>query len=52
MAKGGHVLFVGKLPREALPLLRGKLAEILGTEDAQEGLLAFLEKRAPVFRGR
>lgn len=36
----------------ALPLLRGKLAEILGTEDAQEGLLAFLEKRSPVWKGR
>lgn len=37
---------------DALPLLRNKLAEILGTEDAQEGLTAFLEKRNPVWKGR
>jgi enoyl-CoA hydratase/carnithine racemase len=36
----------------ALPLLRGKLGEILATEDAREGLTAFLEKRKPTWTGR
>lgn len=36
----------------ALPFLRGKLAECLATEDAQEGLMAFLAKRPPVWKGR
>jgi enoyl-CoA hydratase/carnithine racemase len=31
----------------ALPLLRDRLAEILATDDAREGLTAFLEKRPP-----
>ncbi len=30
---------------------RGQL-ELLGTEDVREGILAFLEKRAPVYQGR
>jgi len=36
----------------ALPLLRDRLAECLATEDAREGLTAFLEKRPPVWQGR
>jgi enoyl-CoA hydratase/carnithine racemase len=37
---------------EALPMLETKLAEVLATDDAREGLMAFMEKRAPVWKGR
>lgn len=37
---------------QALPYLEGELARVLGTEDAVEGLTAFLQKRPPVWRGR
>lgn len=36
---------------KALPMLRDKLAEALGTEDAREGLMAFLQKRKPNWTG-
>lgn len=35
-----------------LPILSDRLAQCLGTEDAREGLMAFLQKRAPAWSGR
>ena len=37
---------------ESLPMLREKLGVLLGTEDAREGLTAFMQKRAPEWKGR
>ncbi len=36
----------------ALPMLRERLGACLATDDAREGLMAFLEKRKPVWKGR
>lgn len=36
----------------ALRFLEGELIGVLGTEDASEGLMAFLQKRAPVWKGK
>ena len=37
---------------DALPMLKERLAGCLATEDAQEGLMAFLQKREPQWKGR
>jgi enoyl-CoA hydratase/carnithine racemase len=36
----------------ALRFLEGELGGVLGTEDAAEGLMAFLQKRAPVWKAK
>ena len=36
----------------ALQYLQGQLVAVLGTDDAREGLMAFMEKRAPVWKGK
>jgi enoyl-CoA hydratase len=36
----------------ALRYLEGELGRVLATEDAAEGLMAFLQKRPPVWKGK
>lgn len=42
----------GRRLEESLPILRAELGVLLGTEDAREGLMAFMQKRPPAWMGR
>jgi enoyl-CoA hydratase/carnithine racemase len=37
---------------QALDLLAEKISEVAATQDAREGIMAFLEKREPLFTGK
>lgn len=52
MGRDAFFAIEGRPLDEQVAHLLGRLVELAGTDDAKEGIAAFLEKRAPDFQGR
>jgi len=52
LGKKAFYTMAGMSFENALDYLSGMLGEVVSTEDAVEGITAFIEKRKPVFKGR
>ena len=48
----GILIFIDDQRQEAIDFLAQKIGEVASTQDAVEGITAFIEKRDPVFTGK